>query len=133
MSKRGYHDNIEDLTKDNDCFRKVLYTGKYMQLVLMSLKPEEYIGQEVHDKNDQFFRFESGVGKVVINDDEYNVEDGDVVIVPAGSNHNVTNTGSNDLKFYTIYSPAHHKDGIKRDTKEEALGNEEPFDDYLTE
>ncbi|MGD9580972.1 MAG: cupin domain-containing protein, partial [Vampirovibrionia bacterium] len=122
--KKGYKDNIEDLTTTNDNFRKVLYTGEHCQLVLMSLLSNEDIGMEIHEDNDQFFRFEAGEGKVIINDTEYNVKDGDAVIVPAGAKHNVI-AGNNGLKLYTIYSPAHHKDGIVRVTKKEAEENEE--------
>lgn len=132
--KNGYHENIEELTKDNADFRHVLYTGEHMQLVLMSLLPGEEIGMEVHEDNDQFFRFEAGEGKVYIDDSEYSVSDGDVIIVPAGAKHNVVNTSDSDhLKMYTIYSPAHHKDGIVRETKEEAEENEEEFDGVTTE
>ncbi len=131
--KKGYKDNIENLTKENNNFRKVLYTGEESQLVLMSLLPGEEIGNEVHPENDQFFRFEAGVGKVVINGLEYEVSDGDAVVVPKGSQHNVINTGETSLKLYTIYSPAHHKDGIIRTTKAEALSNEEEFDGKTSE
>ncbi len=131
--KKGYKDNIEQLTKENTNFRKVLYTGEKSQLVLMSLLPGEEIGSEVHPENDQFFRFEAGSGKVVINNTEYEVSDGDAVIVPKGSTHNVINTGEESLKLYTIYSPAHHKDGIIRATKVEAESNEEEFDGATTE
>ena len=132
--KKGYKDNIEKLTTENSNFRKVLYSGEHMQLVLMSLVPNEEIGSEVHDENDQFFRFEAGKGKVVINDTEYEVGDGDTAIVPAGAEHNVINTSdSEDLKLYTIYAPAHHKDGIVRATKEEAEANEADFDGTTTE
>src|SRR5665647_2256822 len=113
--KKGYKDNIEKLTTENSNFRKVLYSGEHCQLVLMSLLPLEEIGMEVHPDNDQFFRFEKGSGKVIINDTVYEVVDGDAVIVPCGANHNVV-AGSNGLKMYTIYSPAHHKDGIVRAT-----------------
>ena len=130
--KKGYKDNIESLTVENGNFRKVLYTGAHCQLVLMSLNPNEEIGMEVHEENDQFFRFEKGEGKVIINETEYNVKDGDAVIVPSGSKHNVV-AGGNGLKLYTIYSPAHHKDGIVRSTKIEAEQNEEEFDGVTTE
>lgn len=130
--KKGYKDNIEELTTTNGNFRKVLYTGAHCQLVLMSLLPEEEIGMEVHTENDQFFRFEAGEGKVVINETEYDVKDGDAVIVPSGVNHNVI-AGPNGLKLYTIYSPAHHKDGIVRTTKQEAMDNEADFDGVTTE
>lgn len=132
--KKGYKNNIEKLTIDNSSFRKVLYTGEQMQLVLMSLKPGEDIGSEIHPENDQFFRFDAGTGKVIINETEYQVTDGDAVIVPKGADHNVINTSENeDLKFYTIYSPSHHKDGIVRETKQEAMDNEEDFDGVTTE
>ena len=132
--KKGYKENIEKTTTENSDFRRVLYTGKNMQLVLMSLKPGEDIGSEVHNDNDQFFRFDAGQGKVVINETEYGVADGDAVIVPAGAEHNVINTSDReDLKLYTIYAPSHHKDGIVRATKEEAMANEEDFDGVTTE
>jgi mannose-6-phosphate isomerase-like protein (cupin superfamily) len=131
---KGFHGNIEDLALNNDNFRKVLYTGPHSQLVLMSLKPSEEIGMEVHEENDQFFRFEQGEGKVVIDGNEYDVTDGSAVVVPAGAEHNVVNTSeTDDLRLYTIYSPAHHKDGIVRQTKEEAEGNEAEFDGVTTE
>ncbi len=132
--KKGFKANIEDLSKVNTNFRKVLYTGAHSQLVLMSLLPGEDIGMEVHKENDQFFRFEEGSGKVVIDGTEYEVEDDDAVVVPAGSEHNVINTHESEaLKFYTIYSPAHHKDQIVRATKEEAMANEADFDGQTTE
>ncbi|MFA5228613.1 MAG: cupin domain-containing protein [Candidatus Paceibacterota bacterium] len=131
---KGYKDNIEKLTTENNNFRKVLYTGKNSQLVLMSLRPMEEIGSEVHEENDQFFRFESGKGKVIIDDNNYDVADGDAVIVPAGAQHNVINVSDGeDLRLYTIYSPAHHKDGIVRLTKEEAEANDQEFDGQTTE
>ncbi len=131
---KGYIGPIEKLTTENDNFRKVLYTAKHSQLVLMSLKPKEEIGMEVHPDNDQFFRFEQGLGKVIIDDNEYEVKDGFAVIVPAGAQHNVINTSETEaLKIYTIYSPAHHKDGIVRATKEEAAANEVEFDGTTTE
>lgn len=132
--KKGYNANIEKDTIENTNFRKVLYTGKHCQLVLMSLKPGEEIGMEVHPDNDQFFRFEKGEGKCIIDDNEYILSDGSVIIVPSGAQHNVINTSSTeDLKLYTIYSPAHHKDGIIRATKEEAEKNEAEFDGITTE
>jgi mannose-6-phosphate isomerase-like protein (cupin superfamily) len=131
---KGYASNIERDTLDNDNFRKVLYTSKHSQLVLMSLKPKEEIGMEVHPDNDQFFRFEKGEGKCVIDGNEYEVKDGTAVVVPAGAKHNVINiSDSQDLKLYTIYSPAHHKDGVLRATKEEAEANEAEFDGKTTE
>src|SRR3989344_4461094 len=132
--KKGYKNNIEKLTTENTNVRKVLYTGEESQLVLMSLLPDEEIGSEVHYDNDQFFRFEAGSGKVVINDVEYEVSDGDAVVVPKGATHNVINTSVNtSLKLYTIYSPAHHKDGVLRATKAEAVANEAEFDGVTTE
>lgn len=132
--KKGFHTNIEKDTIENNNFRKVLYTAKHMQLVLMSLKPNEDIGSEVHPENDQFFRFDKGEGKVIVGETEYVVTDGDTVIVPAGTEHNVINTSdSEDLKLYTIYTPSHHKDGIVRATKQEAMDNEEDFDGVTTE
>ncbi len=131
---KGFHTNIEKDSVENNNFRKVLYTGKHSQLVLMSLKPLEDIGSEVHPDNDQFFRFEKGTGKCIINDTEYELKDGDVIVVPAGAEHNIMNTSaSEDLKLYTIYSPAHHKDAIVRTTKEEASANEAEFDGITTE
>ncbi len=131
--KKGYKANIENLTEENGSFRKVLYTGEESQLVLMSLIPGEDIGSEVHPENDQFFRFEAGSGDVVINETQYSVSDGDAVVVPKGATHNVINTGDKPLRFYTIYSPAHHKDGIERVTKQEAMDNEAEFDGITTE
>ncbi len=131
--KKGYKDNIENLSVANTDFRHVLYTGQHSQLVLMSLKPGEDIGSEVHPDNDQFFRFEQGNGRVIIDGTEYEVADGDAVVVPAGAEHNVINTGSEDLKLYTIYCPAHHKDGIVRARKAEAMANEAEFDGTTTE
>lgn len=131
--KKGYHAPIEELTTENTDFRRVLYTGEHMQLVLMSLLPGEEIGLEVHEENDQFFRFESGFGTVIIGETQYSVVDGDAVIIPAGTQHNVINTGVDALTMYTIYAPAHHKDGIVRATKAEAMAHEEDFDGVTTE
>ena len=131
---KGFKSNIEHDTLDNTNFRKVLYTGKHSQLVVMSLRPNEEIGLETHDENDQFLRFEGGEGKVFIDGNEYSVEDGDAVIVPAGAEHNVVNVSdSEELKFNTIYSPPHHKDQIVRKTKQEAEENDEEFDGETTE
>jgi len=131
---KGYTINIEKDTLENNNFRKVVYSGKHSQLVLMSLAPKEEIGMEVHEENDQFFRFEKGKGKCVIDNNEYELKDGVAVIVPAGAEHNIINTSITDeLKLYTIYSPAHHKDGIVRATKLEAEENEAEFDGVTTE
>lgn len=131
---KGFKINIERDTLKNKNFRKVLYTSAYSQLVLMSLKPKEEIGSEVHEENDQFLRFEGGTGRVVIDDSKYTVKDGDAVVIPAGARHNVINTSATDeLKLYTIYSPPHHKEGIVRKTKEEAEANDQEFDGKMTE
>ncbi|MDD5626059.1 MAG: cupin domain-containing protein [Patescibacteria group bacterium] len=131
---KGFNANIEKDTLENKNFRKVLYTGKHSQLVLMSLLPKEEIGMEVHNDNDQFFRFEAGQGKVIIDGNEYEVGNGTAIVVPAGAEHNVVNISDvEDLKLYTIYSPAHHKDGIIRATKKEAETNGEEFDGKTTE
>jgi mannose-6-phosphate isomerase-like protein (cupin superfamily) len=131
---KGFNSNVEQDTLDNTNFRKVLYTGKHSQLVLMSLKPNEEIGLETHPENDQFLRFEGGKGKVFIDDNEYSVKDGDAVIVPAGAKHNVVNVSdSEELKIYTIYSPPHHKDGIVQATKKQAQESDEEFDGETTE
>jgi mannose-6-phosphate isomerase-like protein (cupin superfamily) len=131
---KGFCINIESATLENGNYRKVLYTSKHSQLVLMSLKPKEEIGMEVHEENDQFFRFESGEGKCVIDGNEYEVGDGVAVVVPAGAQHNIINISeTEELKLYTIYSPAHHKDQIVRATKAEAEANEAEFDGKTTE
>lgn len=131
---KGFHSNIEKDTLENENFRKVLYTSKHSQLVLMSLAPNEEIGMEVHPKNDQFFRVEKGKGRCIIDGNEYEIEDGSAIVVPAGAEHNVINTSDSErLNLYTIYSPAHHKDGIVRATKQEAEANEAEFDGKTTE
>ena len=131
---KGFSANIEKDTLENKNFRKVLYSGKHSQLVLMCLQPKEDIGMEVHPDNDQFFRFEKGEGKCIIDGNEYPLEDGSAIVVPAGAQHNIINTSeTEELKLYTIYSPAHHKDGIVRATKAEAMANEADFDGVTTE
>jgi mannose-6-phosphate isomerase-like protein (cupin superfamily) len=131
---KGYVTAIEKETEKNTDFRRVVYTGKYSQLVLMSLKPGEEIGEETHEDVDQFFRFEKGEGKVIIDDLEHKVKDGDAVIVPAGARHNVVNTSKRmNLNLYTIYSPPEHQDGVVRHTKKEAMASEEHFDGQTTE
>lgn len=121
----GYVGNIEEITEKNTNFRQVLFTGKYCQLVVMSLKPKEEIGMEVHPTVDQFFRIEEGQAKVIINGEEHLVGDSDAVIVPAGSQHNVINISeAEDLKLYTIYSPPNHPQGTIHKTKEEATAAE---------
>ena len=133
---KGFVSNIEKDTLENENFRKVLYTSKHSQLVLMSLAPNEEIGMEVHSDNDQFFRIEKGLGKCIVDGNEYEIKDGSAVVEPAGSQHNIINTsGADRLSIYTIYSPAHHKDGIVRPTKAEAEdpANDEEFDGKTTE
>jgi len=131
---KGYAINIERETLENENFRKVLYTSKHSQLVLMTLKPKEEIGMEVHPDNDQFFRIEKGEGKCIIDGNEYELSDGVAIVVPVGAQHNVINTSdTEELKLYTIYSPAHHKDGIVRSTKQEAEAQEAEFDGVTSE
>lgn len=122
----GFHADIETETLSNSNFRKVLFTGQHAQLVVMSLLPNEDIGMEVHGNVDQFFRFESGEGKVIMNGEETLFKANDVVIVPAGTNHNIINTSATEpLKLYTIYSPANHPEGTIHATKAEAMAAEE--------
>ncbi len=132
--KKGFVTDIETATTTNTDYRRVLYTGKYSQLVLMNLKAGEEIGEEVHDDVDQFFRFEQGHGSVVIDGEKHRVRDGSGVVVPSGARHNVINTSKNEyLKLYTIYSPPEHQDGIVRRTKKVAEASEEHFDGKTTE
>lgn len=131
---KGFKTNIEKDSLENADFRKVLYTAEHSQLVLMCLKPTEEIGEEIHFENDQFFRFESGFGKCIIDGHEYEIRNGDAVMIPAGAKHNIINTDQTEyLKMYTIYSPAHHKDGIIRHTKSEAVAKQATFDGVTTE
>lgn len=130
----GFKANIEKDTLANSDFRRVLYTGKHSQLVLMALKPGEEIGMEVHDTVDQFFRFEKGEGAIIIDGLRRDVKDGDAAIVPSGAQHNVINTSNTDeLKLYTIYSPPEHIDGTVRATKADAIAKPEEFDGRTTE
>lgn len=133
--KRGFCDDIDKLTVDNEDFRRVLYTGEHLQLVLMTLQPAEEIGEEVHEDRDQFFRFEEGQGSVFIDGRENPVMDDFAVIVPAGARHNVRNTGTEPLRFYTIYGPPEHKDKVVQRTKEEAEArhSHEEWDGATTE
>lgn len=128
----GFVVNIEAETRANNNFRKVLYTARHMQLVLMSLLPGEEIGEEVHGL-DQFLRVDEGQGKVVLGGVEHEVADGWAVVVPQGVKHNVINTGAEPLKIYTLYGPPDHKDGEVQATKADALENEHPFDGVTTE
>jgi mannose-6-phosphate isomerase-like protein (cupin superfamily) len=133
--KRGYCDNIERQTVENEDFRRVLYTGRNLQLVLMTLQPGEEIGAEVHEDIDQFFRIEEGEGVIDIDGRENRVEDDFAVIVPAGARHNVRNTGSAPLRLYTLYAPPEHKDGIVQATKADAdeRHHDEEFDGTTSE
>lgn len=113
---KGYVTNIEKLSLENENFREVLYTAKNSQLVLMSLLAGEEIGEEVHDV-DQFFRVEKGVGKAVLNGISQNISDGSAILIPAGTKHNIINTGTDSMKLYTLYMPPHHRDGVVHKTK----------------
>lgn len=129
----GFIGDIENLTEDNTDFRRVLYTGKALQLVLMSIQPDEDIGEEVHHDRDQFFRVEEGRGVVVIDGARTKIESDHAVIVPAGARHNVINTGHKPLKLYTLYGPPEHRDGVVQATKADAMASEEHFDGRTTE
>ncbi|MGI9406040.1 MAG: cupin domain-containing protein [Hyphomicrobiaceae bacterium] len=130
---KGFVDNIEKLTEDNNDFRRVLYTGKNLQLVLMTIQPSEEIGEEVHEDRDQFFRFEMGEGEVWIDDIANKVKEDDGVIVPAGAKHNVVNTGPGALKLYTLYGPPEHVEATVHPTKTDADASHEHFDGRTTE
>lgn len=131
---QGYVENIEKVSLENENFRKVLYTAKNSQLVVMSLKPREEIGEEVHHL-DQFIRCEAGEGKAILDGVEHNLSDGFVVLVPAETSHNIINTSAEkSLKLYTLYSPPNHRDGVLHRTKEEAEADEkEHFEGKTTE
>jgi mannose-6-phosphate isomerase-like protein (cupin superfamily) len=129
----GYVANIEKLSEGNDKFRQVLYTAAHSQLVVMSLKPSEDIGEEVHDV-DQFLRIESGTGKTVLNGIEHDIGGGFAVLVPAGVRHNIINTSATEpMKLYTVYAPSHHRDGTVHATKEDAEKDTEHFEGVTTE
>jgi mannose-6-phosphate isomerase-like protein (cupin superfamily) len=130
---KGFIDDIESLSVTNQDFRRVLYTGPHIQLVLMSLEPGEEIGEEVHEDNDQFFRVEDGQGEVLIDGHETRIEDASAIVVPAGARHNVRNTGSRALKLYTLYGPPHHADGTVHHTKADADAAVEHFAGDTTE
>ncbi|OGK20288.1 cupin [Candidatus Roizmanbacteria bacterium RIFCSPHIGHO2_01_FULL_39_8] len=122
----GFLVNIEEKTRTNTFFRQVLYTGQHEQVVVMSLQPNEDIGEEIHEIVDQFLRIEEGVGKVIMSGEEHRIKDGDAFVVPAGTKHNVINTSSGKaLKLYTIYSPPHHKDKTLHKTKADAIADKE--------
>jgi mannose-6-phosphate isomerase-like protein (cupin superfamily) len=129
---KGFVDDIEEITEHNSDFRRVLYTGKNLQLVLMSLAPGEEIGDEMHADRDQFFRIEEGEGEVVIDGTRTPVEDDDAIIVPAGARHNLINTGDEPLLLYTLYAPPEHRDGLVQKTKADAA-KEDHFDGKTTE
>lgn len=129
----GFHANIEELTEENANFRRVLYSGSKLQLVLMSLLPGEEIGGEIHADTDQFFRIEKGKGRVVIDGATHKIKAGDGFVVPAGAHHNVICTGHNSLKLYTIYGPPHHEDLLVQKTKAEADVSDETFGGQTTE
>ena len=134
MAKKGFMTDIEKDTVENNDFRRVLYTSKFSQLVLMSLKPGEEIGAEVHDDVDQFFRFEEGEGEVIIDNTTYKVKDGSAVVVPRSARHNVVNTSKTaSLKLYTIYSPPEHRHGVNHKTKADAEADNEHFDGKTSE
>jgi len=129
---KGYVTNIEKLSLENNNFRKVLYTDKNSQLVLMSLLAGEAIGEEVHDV-DQFLRVEKGTGTAILSDIPHDIADGSVIIVPAGTKHNIVNSSSGPMKLYTLYMPPHHRDGVVHKTKTEAEADTEHFDGTTTE
>lgn len=129
---KGYIQNIEDITVENSDFRQVLYTAKNCQLVVMALKPKEEIGMEVH-KLDQFFRVEAGTGEAILDGVHTAIKAGFAIIVPAGANHNIINTGTVPLKLYTLYAPPNHRDGIIQHTRTEADKDDEQFDGKTTE
>lgn len=130
---KGFVDNIEKLTEDNDEFRRVLYTGNHLQLVLMAMRPGEEIGEEVHEDRDQFFRIEMGTGEIWIDDVCHKVSEDDGIVVPAGAKHNVVNTGSGPFKLYTIYGPPEHIEGTVHASKADADASHEHFDGRTTE
>lgn len=128
----GFVQNIEDMTTKNEEFRRVLYTAKNCQIVLMALKPNEDIGAEVH-KLDQFFRVEEGIGEAVLDGVRTKISAGFAVLVPAGANHNIINTGSSPMKLYTLYSPPNHRDGVVHHTRADAEKDNEHFEGKTTE
>ena len=130
---KGYIADIEHLTKDNASFRHVLYSGDHLQLVLMSLKPGEEIGGEIHSDTDQFFRIENGKGRIVIDGASHKLKSGDIAIVPAGAHHNLICCGNKPLSLYTIYGPPHHMDRLEQPTKAQADASTESFDGVPSE
>ena len=131
-AKKGFVQNIESLAIQNEDFRRVLYTAKSCQLVVMALKPKEEIGAEVH-KLDQFLRVEEGTGEAVLDGIRTPISAGFAVLVPAGMNHNIINTGNVPMKLYTLYAPPNHRDGVVHHTRAEAVTDDEHFDGRTTE
>ena len=129
----GFVEDIQDLTVENAAFRRVVYTGKHLQLVLMALKAGEEIGVETHVGTDQFFRVEKGEGEVWIDGERTRIKPDDAIVVPAGAEHNIVNTGTESLKLYTLYAPPQHRDGVVRATKADAEATGEHFDGTTTE
>lgn len=130
---KGFVADIEELTEENSDFRRVLYTGKKLQLVLMAIKPGGEIGEEVHEDRDQFFRVEKGKGEVLIDGNPSKIKSDDAIIVPAGARHNIKNTGDKPLRLYTLYAPPEHRDGTVHVTKADTDASEEHFDGKTTE
>lgn len=130
---KGFVADIEELTEENSDFRRVLYTGKKLQLVLMAIKPGGEIGEEVHEDRDQFFRVEKGKGEVLIDGNPSKIKSDDAIIVPAGARHNIRNTGDKPLRLYTLYAPPEHRDGTVHVTKADTDASEEHFDGKTTE
>lgn len=130
---RGFVGDIEEMTEENSSYRKVIYTGQMIQLVLMSLEPGEEIGAETHADHDQFFRIESGSGEVSIDGHRSKIEGDYGIVVPAGARHNIVNTGKKPLRLYTIYGPPEHRDGLVQATKSEADVDDEHFNGTTTE
>lgn len=129
---KGFVENIESIAVENTDFRQVLYTAKNCQLVVMALKPQEEIGMEVHQL-DQFFRVEEGTGEAILDGVHTKISAGFAVLVPAGANHNIVNTGSVPLKLYTLYAPPNHQDGVVHHTRDKAEADNEQFDGKTTE
>lgn len=130
---KGYVDDIEGRTEDNRDFRRVVYTGKHLQLVLMSIPVDGEIGEEIHDEGDQFFRVEEGEGEVMIDGRTTRIASGSAIVIPAGARHNIVNAGDEPLKLYTLYGPPHHADGTVHQTKAEADASKEHFTGATTE
>lgn len=129
---KGFAQNIEEIAVNNDDFRRVMYTAKHCQLVIMALKPGEDIGMEVHQL-DQFLRVEEGTGEAILNEVHTPISAGFAILVPAGTHHNIINTGSVPMKLYTLYAPPNHRDGVIHHTRADAEADEEAFDGKTTE